>query len=131
MRLSLGLFESVKKTVLKLKQQRKPVVIDAGDLREQFIRSAGPGGQNVNMRSSCVRLTHLPTGISVRCQVHREQALNRREALVMLRSELDDRINGECSMRRIKEYEGREKKRKRAAKSRAKHFGQASDPSKE
>ena len=47
------------------------------DLRETFVRSSGPGGQKVNKASSCVQLVHVPTGLSVKCQQERSQALNR------------------------------------------------------
>jgi len=48
-----------------------------GDLRETFVRSSGPGGQKVNKASSCVYLVHMPSGLSVKCQQSRSQALNR------------------------------------------------------
>jgi len=47
------------------------------DVIEKFIRSQGPGGQNVNKTSTCVYLKHLPTGIEVKCQQERSQAKNR------------------------------------------------------
>lgn len=50
------------------------------DLEERFVRSQGPGGQNVNKLATCVVLRHIPTGIEVRCQRERSQALNRRLA---------------------------------------------------
>jgi protein subunit release factor B len=52
-------------------------ILREADLREQFIRSAGPGGQNVNKVATCVVLRHIPTGIEVRCQQERSQARNR------------------------------------------------------
>ena len=54
------------------------------DLVEKFIRSAGKGGQNVNKTSTCVYLKHLPTGIEVKCQKERSQAMNRIAALGLL-----------------------------------------------
>lgn len=47
------------------------------DIIESFVRSGGPGGQNVNKTSTCVYLKHLPTGIEVKCQQERAQAQNR------------------------------------------------------
>jgi len=47
------------------------------DIIESFTRSGGPGGQNVNKTSTCVFLKHIPTGIEVKCQKERSQALNR------------------------------------------------------
>ena len=47
------------------------------DLDETFIRSGGPGGQKVNRSSTCVRLLHRPSGVEVKMQRERSQALNR------------------------------------------------------
>ena len=47
------------------------------DFDEQFVRSGGKGGQNVNKTSTCVYLLHRPTGLSVKCQQERSQAVNR------------------------------------------------------
>ena len=47
------------------------------DLDEKFVRSGGPGGQKVNRSATCVQLTHKPTGIEVKMQKERSQALNR------------------------------------------------------
>ena len=54
------------------------------DLIEQFVRSSGHGGQNVNKVATCVFLQHLPTGISVKCQQHRTQERNRVAARELL-----------------------------------------------
>ena len=51
--------------------------VSESDFRETFIRSSGPGGQKVNKTSSCVQLLHVPTGLAVKCQQERSQALNR------------------------------------------------------
>ncbi len=47
------------------------------DLTETFVCSSGPGGQNVNKTATCVVLLHRPTGLQVKCQASRQQALNR------------------------------------------------------
>lgn len=47
------------------------------DIEETFVRSSGAGGQHVNKTSSCVQLLHRPTGILVKCQDDRSQAVNR------------------------------------------------------
>ena len=58
------------------------------DLKIDFFRSSGPGGQNVNKRETAVRVTHLPTGIQVASQVERTQERNREIAIELLRSKL-------------------------------------------
>ena len=58
------------------------------DLEVSVARSGGPGGQNVNKRDTAVRMTHLPTGLSVHVTSERSQAQNREKALEMLRGKL-------------------------------------------
>ena len=64
------------------------VEIKSEDLKIDFFRSSGPGGQNVNKRETAVRITHLPTGLQVASQVERSQESNRETALGILRSRL-------------------------------------------
>ncbi len=61
------------------------------DVVESFVRSSGPGGQNVNKVATCVVLIHKPTGIIVKCQKHRSQFLNRQQAWEMLGFALQQR----------------------------------------
>ncbi len=58
------------------------------ELKERFIRSSAPGGQNVNKTSTCVYLKHLPTGLEVKCQIERSQAQNRYLARKILAEKL-------------------------------------------
>jgi peptide chain release factor 2 len=64
------------------------VQIPEGDLKVEFSRSSGPGGQNVNKVETAVRLVHLPTGIVVVSQAERSQAQNKERALLLLKSKL-------------------------------------------
>jgi protein subunit release factor B len=60
------------------------LVLPATELETRFVRSRGPGGQNVNKRATAVQITHVPTGIAVHCDTHRSQARNRASALEAL-----------------------------------------------
>jgi len=90
------------------------------DIVEHFVRSAGPGGQNVNKVSTCVYLKHIPTGIEVKCQRERAQALNRYLARKILVEKIEALNLKKIAEERTRLEKARRQKRKmsKAAKLR-------------
>jgi len=81
----------VEKT-LTLEKKMALLGVREEDILESFIRSSGPGGQNVNKTATCVYLKHLPTGLEVKCQRQRSQLLNRSLARHILLSKIAHKI---------------------------------------
>ena len=84
------------------------------DIVERFIRSQGPGGQNVNKVSTCVHLRHLPTGIEVKCQAERSQAQNRYRARQLLLEKIEFALLKESSEKQKRIEKIRRQKRTRS-----------------
>ena len=100
------------------------------DMRESFIRGGGPGGQKINRTASCVQLRHLPTGLEVRMQEARSQALNRFYARRRLCELLENQTLGADSPEAKKAARLRKQKdrrRRRAAPQRPAGEEEASD----
>ncbi len=90
------------------------------DIEESFVRSGGKGGQHVNKASTCVYLKHAPSGIEVKCQEGRSQALNRYKARVLLASKIETLRTGRESEETQKIEKIRRQKRKRSRRAKEK-----------
>jgi peptide chain release factor 2 len=78
------------------------IKISDDDLKIEFARSSGPGGQNVNKRETAVRIVHLPTNLAVHADSERSQLANREKALSILAAKLYKRAEEE----RLKKEQG-------------------------
>ena len=94
--------------------------IRESDLEESFVRSGGPGGQNVNKVSTCVVIKHKPTGLTVKCQQERSQAMNRYLARRILADRMDQMIHGRQSAEAARVSKIKRQKRKRSKRAKDK-----------
>ncbi len=98
--------------------------IRESDLEESFVRSGGAGGQHVNKTSSCVQLFHRPTGLLVKCQEDRSQAVNRFLARRILVSRYESLILKRKTDEQQKWEKIRRQKRRRSRRSKEKMLDQ-------
>jgi len=104
----------------QLEQRMNALGVRASDVEETFVRSGGAGGQKVNKSSSCVMLLHRPTGLRVKCQTTRHQALNRLLARRLLLDKIERMQKGyvQAERARIEKIRRQKRKRSRRAKER-------------
>jgi protein subunit release factor B len=106
--------------VRELQERLARLGIRDEDLEEQFVRSGGKGGQNVNKVATCVVLVHLPSGMRIKCQQERSQGLNRYLARKLLADKIEaERLGKQSEQEQAFERIRRQKRRRsRRAKAR-------------
>lgn len=109
-----------------LESRMRGLHIREEDLEETFIRSSGPGGQHVNKTSTCVRLVHRPSGLSVKVQCSRSQGLNRFLARRLLADRLEQQIHGAESPQEQQRDKIRRQKQRRVRRTKQKLLEQES-----
>lgn len=107
-----------------LEEEMQKFGVREGDLIEKFIRSRGPGGQNVNKVATCVYLKHVPTGFEVKLQKTRSQALNRFLARRELLRKIKNHILGKKSEEEKRRQKIRRTKRRRSRRAKEKMLQQ-------
>jgi len=102
------------KAILELLKKFK---VNLKDVEEKFVRGGGSGGQKINKTSSAVQLKHLPTGIVIKYQKHRERSMNRILALRELLEKLNPDSKKDQQLERIRKQKKRRKRRSGADSS--------------
>lgn len=103
-----------------LQERMERLGVSESDLRETFVRSSGPGGQKVNKASTCVQLVHIPSGLAVKCQQERSQALNRFLARRILLDRIERLQKGRLEAERKRFAKIRRQKRRRSKRAQEK-----------
>jgi len=77
------------------KPKEAEIKINPADLKIDHYKSSGPGGQNVNKRETAIRITHIPSGLTVTSQTQRNQLENKENAMAILAAKLLEKKKGE------------------------------------
>lgn len=110
-------FGVTERKAAELEQRMSKCKLYEKDIEEKFVRSSGPGGQKVNKSSSCVHLTHRPSGQAVKMQKSRTQKLNRYYARKRLCEMLENKLLGKESpetkrLNKIRKQKDRRRRRR-------------------
>lgn len=108
---------------------RQPIVLNETELQIKYVSGWGKGGQAVNRTKNAIQITHLPTGIVVKCHDTRSTKSNLSGAKKMLIAKLDDLYNGDQSKRAIRLAKAKRRNAKQKQRTRAK-YGPAADAKK-
>lgn len=112
-------------SVAVLPQSKKNFIdIKSGDIKVEYYRSSGPGGQNVNKRETAVRVIHIPTGLVATCQMERSQEENRVRAMAILKARLFEKQRQEEETKLKKERKSQIGTADRSEKIRTYNFPQ-------
>ena len=114
----MSLFNVSPEKEKSLNEHMERLGVTESDFRETFIRSSGPGGQKVNKASSCVQLVYIPSGLSVKCQQSRSQAMNRFLARRLLLDRIERIKQGlvQVDRDRVEKIKRQKRRRSRRAK---------------
>ena len=104
----------------QLAQRMANLGVREADIEESFVRSSGPGGQNVNKTSTCVLLLHRPSGVQIKFQSTRQQGMNRFLARILLLDKIEARRKSfvDAERDRIEKIRRQTRGRSRASKKR-------------
>ena len=95
--------------------------VEEEDIKESFLKGSGPGGQKINKTASAVQLTHIPSGLVVKCQATRSRIQNRELARRLLADRVEEQEKGEESRTALKAQLKSKKKASKTKKARRKY----------
>jgi protein subunit release factor B len=113
-------FGVTRKKQEELEARMSALGVREADIEEKYVRSSGPGGQNVNKTASCVYLKHIRSGLEVKMQRERSQGLNRYYARKRLCELVEEEKMGPASPAALKAEKIRKQKKRRKRRRRVK-----------